>query len=61
LIREGYRKNKYLIYDYLKSAQKQYALGIIFVSDQVLDYQFIEKKIISALQTLREQIEKDSQ
>jgi ribonuclease P protein component len=60
LIREGYRKNKYLIYDYLKPIQKQCILGIVFVSDQMLDHDFIEAKVIAALNRLREQFEKSN-
>lgn len=61
LIREGYRKNKYLIYDYLKPTQKQYALAIIFIGDKIVPYSFIEEKIIVSLTSLCEQLKKDNQ
>ena len=61
LIREGFRKNKYLIYDYLKSVNKQYIFAIIYISDQMMPFNFIEEKIIASLNRLCENFKKDHQ
>jgi ribonuclease P protein component len=51
-IRESYRKNKHLLYDYLQSENIQIAFIIIFKDESVPDYQTVEKSIKELLDKL---------
>ena len=52
-MREAWRKNKFLLYDFLKSSEKKIVLTIIYKESSVIDYIAIEnatKEIINKLQ-----------
>lgn len=49
LLREAFRKNKYLVYD---KATQHYALLIVFIGKQTPDYEFVEQKLQKALKKL---------
>ena len=50
LIREAYRKNKYLLYNQLK--EKKMLVMFIFTSRTILEYKEVEEKMIVTLQRL---------
>ncbi|MCK5856237.1 MAG: ribonuclease P protein component [Bacteroidales bacterium] len=58
LIREGYRKNKGIIYDVLNEKETGILLGIIFVGKELIEYQQIEASIIKGLTKLKVSIKK---
>ena len=51
-LREAYRKNKELLYDFLSKDGKQYALAIVFTGTAPVSYEELEGKIILSLQRL---------
>ena len=51
-MREAYRQNKELLYDFLSKAGKQYALAIVFTGTSPAPYEELEGKIILSLQRL---------
>ncbi len=51
-LREAYRKNKDLLYDFLLKVGKQYALAIVFTGTKPVAYEELEGKIILSLQRL---------
>jgi ribonuclease P protein component len=55
-IREAYRKNKYLLYEFLTSENKQVVLIVIMKGTAVPDYPAIEKSITDILNRLIIQI-----
>lgn len=57
-IREGYRKNKNVLYENLKD--KKVLLMLIFTSKTILEYKEIEEKIIIALKRLSKNIHPES-
>jgi len=57
LVREGYRRNKLLLYDYLSEYNKSTLLGLIYVGETILSSQEIEQKLILILHRLIEQDE----
>ena len=57
LVREGYRKNKLLLYDYLNENNKSLLLGLVYVGETILSPKEIEQKLILILQRLIEQDE----
>ena len=59
-IREAYRKNKSLFYDFLSQSGKQCAFVIMLTSAEKISYQETEKKIILILQRLQNEHEKNS-
>jgi ribonuclease P protein component len=59
-IREAYRKNKNILYDYLIPRQKNIALMIIYTGKEIQGYRDIENKIILTLQRLTEEHEKNT-
>ncbi len=59
LIREAYRKNKHIIYDNLRTVDKQYAIAIMYIGDKILPYSFVEEKIMASLNRLCEQFKKE--
>jgi ribonuclease P protein component len=54
LIREAYRKNKYLIYDSLEEDHMQMMVCIQYTANVILSFQLIQEKIIVLLQRLKE-------
>ena len=57
LVREGYRRNKLLFYDYLNEHNKRALLGLVYVGETILSPKEIEQKLILILQRLIEQDE----
>ncbi|PCH96723.1 MAG: ribonuclease P protein component [Bacteroidetes bacterium] len=57
-LREAYRKNKDLLYEYLLKTKKQYAIAILFTGTEPLAYKEVEAKIILSLQRLIKENEK---
>lgn len=57
LVREGYRKNKLLLHDYLNENNKSVLFGLVYVGETILSYQEMERKLILILQRLIEQDE----
>jgi ribonuclease P protein component len=58
LLKEGYRKNKAIAYDFLESNQKKIVLGLIYSAKTPLTAAEIEQKIIKSLQRLTQTIYK---
>jgi ribonuclease P protein component len=52
LIREAYRKNKYLFYQYLEGRHSSCNFSVIYIGKTEEDYSVIEEKIIILLQRL---------
>ena len=50
-MREAYRKNKHLLYQTL-GKDKQLAIMVIYIANEVVNYEQIEHKIILSLQRL---------
>ncbi|HRS53308.1 MAG TPA: ribonuclease P protein component [Bacteroidales bacterium] len=59
-IKEAYRKNKYLIIDYLSSYHLNCVAAFIYNDNNILKYQEIENKIILLLQRLKKEFEQDT-
>lgn len=59
-IREGYRKNKYIIYNYLYPLQKQYSVAIIYISDKIMPCKIVEEKLIVSLMAMCEQLNENN-
>lgn len=57
LCRESYRKNKYLLNDFLKERGFSCDFAIIYVGKSKADYSVIEKKIITLLNRLISELE----
>ena len=57
LIREAYRKNKYLLYQYLEDRHSSCNFSVIYIGKAEEDYSVIEKKIIILLQRLISELE----
>jgi ribonuclease P protein component len=55
-MREAYRKNKYLLYEFLSAENKQIVLIVIIRGNKVPDFMTIEKSIIEMLNRLTGQI-----
>lgn len=55
-MREAYRKNKYLLYEFLNSENKQIVLVVILKGDKVPDYTAIEISINEMLTRLAVQV-----
>ena len=53
LIREAYRKNKYLFYESLEEDQIQLMVCIQYTAKVILSFQLIQEKIIVLLQRLK--------
>jgi len=49
-MREGYRKNKNILYKYLYNKDKQYAMALIYTAKDEIEFKEIESKIILTLQ-----------
>jgi ribonuclease P protein component len=57
-IREAYRKNKSILYEFLETARIQIIFSIVYAPDTVMGSREIQDKIIVLLHRLRERIEK---
>ncbi len=57
LVREVYRKNKYLLYQYLEDRHSSCDFSVIYIGKTEEDYSVIEKKIIILLQRLISELE----
>ena len=55
LIRESYRKNKYILYESLEERHEQMLVCIQYTPKEILSYQLIQEKIIILLQRLKEE------
>lgn len=51
-VREAYRKNKMLFYEFLTENDKQCMLGLIYISKEELAYNQIEEKILNVFDRL---------
>ncbi len=56
-IKEAFRKNKAFFYEYLNNYDIKCYLAILYVSNELCTYNKIEKKIISILKRLIEELE----
>ena len=54
LIREAYRRNKYILYDPLNRSNKQILLCLAYTSKEIVSFDIIKEKIIVLLQRLKE-------
>jgi ribonuclease P protein component len=54
LIREAFRKNKYLLYETLEANHTQLMVCFQYTAKVILSYQLIQEKIIVLLQRLKE-------
>jgi len=54
LIREAYRKNKYILYESLEEVHLQKMVCIQYTAKEILSFQLIQEKIILLLQRLKE-------
>jgi ribonuclease P protein component len=54
LMREAYRKNKYILYEQLLNNNIQLLLCLTYTSKEIVTYQITEEKIIVLLQRLKE-------
>ena len=48
-IREAYRKNKHILYEYLQQKNIHMAIGVIYSSAELVDYFEIEEKLVLLL------------
>jgi ribonuclease P protein component len=52
IIREAYRLHKHILYQYLNDKNKKIVLTLIYTEKEILNYHFVEDKIILTLQRL---------
>ncbi len=52
IMREGYRKNKYIILEHLK--QQTLLVAFVFISDQPVDYHIMEQNLCLILQEIKQ-------
>ncbi|MCX6258598.1 MAG: ribonuclease P protein component [Bacteroidia bacterium] len=57
-MREAYRKNKSILYQYLAGKDKGIAMMILYIGKEICSFEEIELKIISSLQRLIKDCEK---
>ncbi len=57
IIREGYRKNKHLLYEALEAKQKKINFAIIYTAKEIIACQELEQKIIQLLDRLIQEYE----
>lgn len=55
LIREGYRKNKHILYDFLAERGITLIIGITYTAKEIVQYQVIHEKINLLLQRLNKE------
>jgi ribonuclease P protein component len=60
LIREAYRKNKYLLYNALDDNHKKLTFTIIYAAKDIIAYDDLERKMIQVLNQLIMEHEKDT-
>jgi len=60
LMREGYRKQKYLLYKNLSSKKIKTGIAYIYTAKEMLPYQEIEKKIKTSIVRLKQDIDKNT-
>ncbi len=58
-MRETYRKNKHQLYEPLTLNKKQYALSLVYIGKNIANYQDIETIIITIIQRLIKEYEKN--
>lgn len=58
-IREAYRLNKGVIVDTMKTSEKSMELALTYVSDQIIDYKELEKKVDIGLNRILKKIQKE--
>ena len=51
-MKEAYRKNKHLLYESLGKENKRYALVLIYIAKDKMEYQEMERKLIATLQKI---------
>lgn len=56
LMREAYRKNKFLLYEKLESEERKIALAIIFTGKIIPEYAWLEVKIINIIKRLTQEL-----
>lgn len=56
-MREAYRQNKQTLYDRLHTNGRGAYIAFQYISDEELEYAYIEKKMIKALQLIQEKAE----
>ena len=59
-MREAYRKNKEIIYSYLRNKQQQNTIMLVYINKVSCGYKEMEDKIILTLQRYREENEKSA-
>lgn len=59
-MRESYRHQKHLLYDELKSKNNYLILGLVYSSEEITDYQHINKEIKLLLAQLISRLERES-
>ena len=52
-MREAYRKNKFILYEFLEPNQGTLILALTYTSKEILPYDLLQEKIIVLLQRLR--------
>ena len=52
-MREAYRKNKFILYEFLAQNQATLILALTYTSKEILPYDLLQEKIIVLLQRLR--------
>lgn len=57
LIREAYRKNKYILLDVLETKETGLAISFIYLSDEIMSMSVIEEKMKIALTRITENME----
>jgi ribonuclease P protein component len=60
LIREAYRKNKYILHDFLVEKQLQCDFSLVFIGKEAISYSILEEKIIKLLERLNKEIDYNS-
>lgn len=58
-IREAYRLNKGVIVDIMKKSEKSMELALTYVSDQIIDYKELEKKVDMGLNRILKKMQKE--
>lgn len=61
ICREAYRRNKHILYDFLREKQISIIFSLIYIGNKEEAYTTIEKKIIAALHRLISEIDNNSQ
>ena len=59
LMREVYRKNKQVLYEFLQDKDLKISLALVFVAKVMPDYKSIEKSVLKAMKRIIEEIEQN--